>query len=83
VDVPEAKFSSLTTAFLYNAIESARLLIAAGADVNGSGYKTTPLAAATLYDNITAAKLLLDANADVKSARGFESSLLLAARYGC
>jgi ankyrin repeat protein len=72
------------TAVQYNAIESMKLLVAAGADVNGNGLDLMdlPLYNATLTNNLAAAKILIDAKADVKSGHGFESSLLVAARLG-
>jgi ankyrin repeat protein len=71
-----------------NSIESMKLLIAAGADVNadlsgdGRVLHVSPLSIATVSGNITAAKLLLDAKADMKSVRGYESSLLIAVCNG-
>jgi ankyrin repeat protein len=82
VDLPGASYSPLTGAIESGSIESLKLLIAAGADVNGDGYEIHPLHTATITDNVDAAKLLIDAKADVKSHRGFQESLLLAVDLG-
>jgi ankyrin repeat protein len=74
VDAPKAWTSPLTVAINCNAIETLKLLIAAGADVNGSGYDNKHIATATDNGNLAAA--------DVKSAAGFGSSLLRAVRNG-
>jgi cytohesin len=48
-------------------LESLKLLIAAGADVNGNAYEKSPLAFSIAHCNIASAKLLLDAKADVNA----------------
>jgi ankyrin repeat protein len=86
IETPESP--PLTAALQSNSIESMKLLIAAGADVNADlcsdvqEVRISPLSIATLSGNMTAAKLLLDAKADVKSVRGFKSSLHLAVCNG-
>jgi ankyrin repeat protein len=63
VDVPDARESPLCTC---RSLESLKLLIAAGADLDGSAYGcSTPLYTSARTSNITTAKILLDAKADV------------------
>jgi ankyrin repeat protein len=84
VDVPGAFESPLSRiAYSRGSIESLKLLIAAGADVNGWDYEKQPLSLFTYSGDIASMKLLLEANADVNGRRHAEIfPLYYAARLG-
>lgn len=69
VDAPGATSSPLSIAAAGGSVESMKLLISAGADINGSVYQglPTPLYTSVLAGHTACAKLLLDAKADVNA----------------
>jgi ankyrin repeat protein len=70
-DVPGTQLSTLCASIcdsspqIDDILESLKLLISAGADVDGTAYLKPPLSAFASYANIDCMKLLLDAKADV------------------
>lgn len=81
VEVPGAARSPLINlVFSREPEETLKLLIAAGADVNGSAYDMPPLSAFAGASSIAAVKVLLDAKADVNARdHSVERSPLFAA----
>jgi ankyrin repeat protein len=67
VSPPGASVFPLTTAIVQNALESAKVLIAAGADPNQDATCRDLLHMSAIMSNFPAVKLLLDAKADVNT----------------
>jgi serine/threonine-protein phosphatase 6 regulatory ankyrin repeat subunit B len=76
IDVPGAE-SPISNIIMCGSIETLKLLIAAGADVNRSIDHIPPLSCSVSFSDIAAAKLLLDAKADVNHPRSDVSASAL------
>lgn len=73
---------ALISAVRYNHLETAKLLIEHGANVNASSFEGTPLYLAVSKGNLDMVKFLLENGADVNMLHRFRSVLIVAAASG-